>query len=105
MPAGELLERIAMAGRPGLERDAGEELARIERVGHDPANPVRDPDLAATAPACRFQQAVVQRRDVDELGRGIEVAERAADGTAVAGLAMADMPEGFMNDGKRLCHV
>src|SRR4051812_21672936 len=57
------------------------------------------PDAAARSDV---QDAIIQRRDIDQLGRRIEVAKRAAYGAAIARLAMTDVVQGFQQDWKRL---
>ena len=47
----------------------------------------------------------MQRRHVDELRRRVEMAERAAERAAVAGLAMADMLERLMHDREGARHI
>ena len=100
----EFLEGVAVARGPGAQFDA---VSNSPGASEWVMMPLTQSAIliAAFAAARGLQHAVMQRHHVDELRRRVEMAERAAEGAAVAGLAMADMLERLVDDRKGALHV
>src|SRR5690348_5155191 len=95
MPACEFEEGIAVRIRPQRKSDRRQALVRAHARGHIAGGKFgkRNPPLAAR-PQDRDGR-VERRRHGNDFGRGIEMAERTADGAAVARLAMPHLTNGF----------
>src|SRR6185437_10351655 len=93
----ELQERIAVPQPPWLERHRGQDLVRLERARHESRGEGVESQDPLAAYAFGFERATIKRRQIDELGCGIEMAERAADRAAIARLAVTDMGERLLD--------
>src|SRR5437870_3681643 len=93
MPAGELHKPIAM--RPWPERKAhhGDDLVRLDCRRHVGHRKGVDRDLARAVWPLHRDSGIERGRDRNQLGRRVEMAERATERTAIAGLAMADLQD------------
>ena len=94
--AGELDERRLVPGRPERDADRGHDLVQLDRRGQIAGGEIRKRDLARAVRARDRHRRIVRGADRHELSGRIEMAERAADGAAVPGLAVADVHDGLM---------
>src|SRR5690348_4589395 len=93
MAARELDERIAVRLRPQREARRGDELVELDRRRQIAGRKIRELDLARAVRALHRDGGIERGRDRDKLGRGIEMAKRAAERSAVAGLAVPDLQD------------
>ncbi len=94
----ELDERVAISGSRQRQRDAGEQFVRREARGQVADGELRKRNGPATARGNHVQRAAQERRHVDQFRGGIEVTQRAAEGAAVARLAVPDVGERLAQD-------
>src|SRR5438067_10804696 len=80
-----------MAFAPQWKVHARQQFVLAQRGRHESRRELRKRDLAGAARSLRRQHRIHGRGDGDELGRGIELAERAAERAAVTRLPMADL--------------
>src|SRR5262245_44864787 len=93
MAASELDEAMAVRLRPKRKPHHGDELIQLDRGGHIGDREGVNRDFAGAARPLHRDRGIERGRDRDELGRWVEMAERAAERAAVAGLAMADLQD------------
>src|SRR5215468_7499657 len=84
---------MAVRLRPEWKTHHGDDLVRLDRRRHVGDREGVNRDVARAVRPLHSDGGIERRRDRDQLGRWIEMAERAAERTAVAGLAMADLQD------------
>src|SRR5262245_35902196 len=93
MAASELDEAIAVRLRPERKAHHGDDLVRLDCRRHIGDRKRVDRNLAGAVWPLHGDGGIERGRDGNELGRRVEMAERAAERAAVAGLAMADLQD------------
>ena len=104
MPAGKLDEGIAVLGRPLREAHADDEFVRFDRRGHIGDRKLGERHLALASGTGDRDGCVIAGRERDQFRRRIEMAQRAADGAAVAGLTVSDLQQGLVHDRPARAH-
>src|SRR5438874_9582863 len=87
-----------MAFAPQWKVHARQQFALAQRGRHESRWELRKRDLASAARPLQRQHRIHGRGDSDELGRGVELAERAAERAAVTRLAMADLQHRLVHE-------
>src|SRR5437016_938076 len=93
MPAGKLHKAVAMRLRPKRKTCRSDDLIGLDRRRHIGDREGAEWNLTAAAWPLHHHGGVEGGRHRDKLGGWIEMAERAAERAAVAGLAMADIED------------
>ncbi len=95
--AGKLDEGSTVPLRPAGKRRAGQKLIGLQRRRHIGDRESGEIDLARAVLAGDRELGVERGSDRDQLGGRIEMAQRAAERAAVAGLAVPDLGDGFVH--------
>src|SRR4051812_3086947 len=82
---------MAMALAPKRKANRRQQLAFAERGCHETGGELRERQVARAARALHRDDGIQRRSHGDQLGGGIEVAERTAERAAVARLAVANL--------------
>ena len=88
--ASDLVDHEPAATLPHREVDRGEDLVGLERGGPGALEEVGGRDAARRAGAGGLELGVERERDRGQLGGGVGMGDRTADGAAVADLEVAD---------------
>ena len=104
VPAREFDEAVAVAVRPEREAHGGHQLVQLDRRRHEGDREGGELDLARAVRPLHRHGRIHRGGDGHEFGRRIEMAERAAERAAVAGLAVADMQDRLVHQRAALAH-
>src|ERR1700719_959533 len=102
--AGEFHERIAVLGGPRRKLDRGQHFDGLDRRGEIGDRKILELDFALAAWASHHHGSVERHGAGDKLSRWIEMAQRAPDGAAIAGLTMADALNRLVHQREPLFH-
>ncbi len=91
--------------RPQRDLDRGHDLVRLDRRGHERDAEFAERDGPLSTFADDLDLRVVRRAHRRQFGRRIGVDEASADGAAVAGLPMPDVPQRFQHQRAMPGHV